>query len=38
MKWTNAINNENTQKTIVKISNEIKITEETVMTNPKGFS
>ena len=38
MKQTNAINNENAQKTIVKISDEIKTREETVMTNPRGRS
>ena len=38
MKQTNAINNENAQKTIVKISDEIKTLEETVMTNPRGRS
>ena len=38
LKQTNAINNENAQKTIVKISDEIKTPEETVMTNPRGRS
>ena len=38
MKWTNAINNENTQKTVVKINDEMKTPEETVMKNPKEFS
>ena len=38
MKKTNAINNENAQKTIVKISDKIKTPEETAMTNPRGRS